>query len=160
MLQFFQEFDEISEHAKNFISSTVVKKKEHRLSADQCVSHPWLTRYSIHSRFSRRVTARGSCTGCSELRMILQFLWTKLCSFGNLVPKKATSQGITNLFVPLCTCCQLSINACCHLFVLSLTTTILHLYRSLVHFVGLKKTVAKMVPGCLRMMKSCHIYFK
>ena len=28
-------------------------------------------------------------------------LWTKLCSFGNLVLKKATSQGITNLFIPL-----------------------------------------------------------
>ena len=28
-------------------------------------------------------------------------LWTKRCSFGNLVLKKATSQGITNLFIPL-----------------------------------------------------------
>ena len=27
-------------------------------------------------------------------------LWTKLCSFGNLVLKKATSKGITNLFIP------------------------------------------------------------
>ena len=36
-------------------------------------------------------------------------LWTKLYSFGNLVPKIATSQGITNLFLLSCTCCQLLI---------------------------------------------------
>ena len=47
---------------------------------------------------------------CSELRMMLQFCGLNLlCSFGNLVPKKATTQGITNLFIPLCTCCQTSI---------------------------------------------------
>ena len=36
-------------------------------------------------------------------------LWTKLCSFGNLVLKKTTSHGITNLYIPSCTCCQLLI---------------------------------------------------
>ena len=41
---FVQEFDEISEAAKDFITSTVVKKKEDRLSADQCLDHPWLKR--------------------------------------------------------------------------------------------------------------------
>ena len=105
-------------------------------------------------------------TGCSELRMILQFcvLWTKLCSFGNvlsctlllvfsglkwhilvtqfpkytwlkrlqtsshlctplsnsylntgnLVPEIAASQEISNLFLLLCTCCQIILNTCCH----------------------------------------------
>ena len=37
-------------------------------------------------------------------------LWTKLCSFGSLVPKIATSKGITNLFLLSCTYCQLLIN--------------------------------------------------
>ena len=46
-------------------------------------------------------------------------LWTKLCSFGNLVPKIAASQGISNLFLFLCTCCQFNINTCCHQFIFS-----------------------------------------
>ena len=46
---------------------------------------------------------------CSELRMILQFCGLN-CSFGNLVPKIATSQGITKVFIVSCTCCQLLIN--------------------------------------------------
>ncbi|GFY59997.1 myosin light chain kinase, smooth muscle [Trichonephila inaurata madagascariensis] len=35
-------FDEISDDAKNFISSLLVKNVRNRLSADQCLKHPWL----------------------------------------------------------------------------------------------------------------------
>ena len=47
-------------------------------------------------------------------------LWTKICSFGNLVPKTATSQGISNLFLLSCTCCHFLINTLLALFLLFL----------------------------------------
>ena len=43
-LSFGKEFDEISDKAKSFITSTIVKKKEDRLDAEQCLEHPWLQR--------------------------------------------------------------------------------------------------------------------
>ena len=36
----------------------------------------------------------------------------------------------------------------------------LFIFRSLVNFVGLEKTVTEMATECLRMMKSCHICIK
>jgi hypothetical protein len=47
----FQEFDEISDNAKSFMTSTVVKRKEDRLTAEQCLSHPWLTRFLCFDLF-------------------------------------------------------------------------------------------------------------
>ena len=43
-LSFGKEFDEISDKAKSFITSTIVKRKEDRLDAEQCLEHPWLQR--------------------------------------------------------------------------------------------------------------------
>ncbi|KAF6216846.1 hypothetical protein GE061_001196 [Apolygus lucorum] len=37
-------FDNISENAKDFITNLLLKKKEARLTADQCLDHPWLRR--------------------------------------------------------------------------------------------------------------------
>ncbi|XP_046388866.1 titin homolog [Ischnura elegans] len=36
-------FEAISEDAKDFISSLLIKRKEKRLTASQCLSHPWLS---------------------------------------------------------------------------------------------------------------------
>lgn len=47
-------FDKISHHAKDFISSLLVLNPEERFSAEQCLNHPWLTdnRVSLHFSFS------------------------------------------------------------------------------------------------------------
>uniref|UniRef100_A0A1B6KRU0 Protein kinase domain-containing protein n=1 Tax=Graphocephala atropunctata TaxID=36148 RepID=A0A1B6KRU0_9HEMI len=39
-------FDAISEGAKDFISSLLVKRKEKRLTADECLQHQWLTQWN------------------------------------------------------------------------------------------------------------------
>ncbi len=35
-------FDNVSEAAKDFIDSLLVKEKERRATADECLAHPWL----------------------------------------------------------------------------------------------------------------------
>ncbi|XP_011864762.1 PREDICTED: myosin light chain kinase, smooth muscle-like isoform X3 [Vollenhovia emeryi] len=39
-------FDAISNDAKNFISSLLVKRKELRMSATQCLEHPWMVQHA------------------------------------------------------------------------------------------------------------------
>lgn len=39
----FQEFDVISSSAKEFISSLLQKSPAKRLTASECLSHPWLS---------------------------------------------------------------------------------------------------------------------
>uniref|UniRef100_A0A0A9VX40 Myosin light chain kinase, smooth muscle n=1 Tax=Lygus hesperus TaxID=30085 RepID=A0A0A9VX40_LYGHE len=39
-----ESFDNISENAKDFITNLLLNKKEARLTADQCLEHPWLRR--------------------------------------------------------------------------------------------------------------------
>lgn len=36
-------FDAVSQEARDFIQALLVKKKEHRLSAKECLETPWLT---------------------------------------------------------------------------------------------------------------------
>ncbi|XP_025785042.1 serine/threonine-protein kinase 17A isoform X3 [Puma concolor] len=42
-----EEFDVVSESAINFIKTLLVKKPEHRATAEECLKHPWLTESSI-----------------------------------------------------------------------------------------------------------------
>ncbi|CAG5126026.1 unnamed protein product, partial [Candidula unifasciata] len=48
-------FDEISDDAKDFISRLLVKRKEHRLLTDQCLSHVWLAQHESGSVRRRRL---------------------------------------------------------------------------------------------------------
>ena len=63
-------------------------------------------------------------------------LWTKLCSFGNLVLKKATSKGITNLFVPLVYLLLIAykytklLKVCTHLHLLKLLNSLTNKHRN------------------------------
>ena len=47
-----EEFDDISEEAKGFIRHLLVGKMEERLTAEECLHHPWL-RYEPNSSFSK-----------------------------------------------------------------------------------------------------------
>lgn len=38
-----EEFDHISDNAKSFILQTVVKDQKKRMTATECLNHPWLT---------------------------------------------------------------------------------------------------------------------
>ena len=46
----FQEFEEISEEAKNFIESLLLKQKRKRLSAKECLDHHWLAKTKHNQR--------------------------------------------------------------------------------------------------------------
>ena len=48
-----EEFDDISEEAKGFIRHLLVGKMEERLTAEECLHHPWL-RYEPKSSFSKK----------------------------------------------------------------------------------------------------------
>ena len=47
---FFQEFEEITEEAKNFIESLLLKQKQKRLSAKECLNHQWLAKTKLNHR--------------------------------------------------------------------------------------------------------------
>lgn len=46
----FQEFEEITEEAKNFIESLLLKQKQKRLSAKECLNHQWLAKTKLNQR--------------------------------------------------------------------------------------------------------------
>ena len=50
MVLIFQEFEEISEEAKNFIESLLLKQKRKRLSAKECLDHHWLAKTKHNQR--------------------------------------------------------------------------------------------------------------
>ncbi|XP_052012952.1 myosin light chain kinase family member 4 isoform X1 [Apodemus sylvaticus] len=47
-----EEFQDISEEAKEFISKLLIKEKSWRLSASEALKHPWLSDHKLHSRLS------------------------------------------------------------------------------------------------------------
>ncbi|XP_031213941.1 myosin light chain kinase family member 4 isoform X5 [Mastomys coucha] len=47
-----EEFQDISEEAKEFIAKLLIKEKSWRISASEALKHPWLSDHKLHSRLS------------------------------------------------------------------------------------------------------------
>ncbi|XP_043860539.1 myosin light chain kinase family member 4 isoform X2 [Dromiciops gliroides] len=47
-----EEFQDISEEAKEFISKLLIKEKSWRISASEALKHPWLSDHNLHRRLS------------------------------------------------------------------------------------------------------------
>ncbi|XP_019607952.2 myosin light chain kinase family member 4 isoform X2 [Rhinolophus sinicus] len=56
-----EEFQNISEEAKEFISKLLIKEKSWRISASEALKHPWLSDHKLHSRLK---TQKKKC--CSD----------------------------------------------------------------------------------------------
>ncbi|ELV13978.1 Myosin light chain kinase family member 4 [Tupaia chinensis] len=51
-----EEFQDISEEAREFISKLLIKEKSWRISASEALKHPWLSDHKLHARLSAQVT--------------------------------------------------------------------------------------------------------
>ncbi|XP_067607950.1 myosin light chain kinase family member 4 isoform X4 [Pseudorca crassidens] len=51
-----EEFQDISEEARGFISKLLIKEKSWRISASEALKHPWLSDHTLRSRLSAQVT--------------------------------------------------------------------------------------------------------
>ncbi|MEJ1284659.1 myosin light chain kinase family member 4 [Cricetulus griseus] len=51
-----EEFQDISEEAKEFISKLLIKEKSWRISASEALKHPWLSDHKLHARLRAQVT--------------------------------------------------------------------------------------------------------
>uniref|UniRef100_A0A8C5KJK0 Myosin light chain kinase family, member 4 n=1 Tax=Jaculus jaculus TaxID=51337 RepID=A0A8C5KJK0_JACJA len=47
-----EEFQDVSEEAREFISKLLIKEKSWRISASQALGHPWLSDHKLHARLS------------------------------------------------------------------------------------------------------------
>ncbi|XP_066480559.1 myosin light chain kinase family member 4 [Tiliqua scincoides] len=50
-----EEFDRVSEEAKDFITKLLVKEKSWRISATACLKHPWLNDQTLHHKLQTQV---------------------------------------------------------------------------------------------------------
>ncbi|KAI4552724.1 hypothetical protein MJT46_017375 [Ovis ammon polii x Ovis aries] len=55
-----QEFQDISEEAREFISKLLIKEKSWRISASEALKHPWLADHKLHSRLSTQKSLASS----------------------------------------------------------------------------------------------------
>nr|XP_010336397.2 myosin light chain kinase family member 4 isoform X1 [Saimiri boliviensis boliviensis] len=57
-----EEFQDISDEAKEFISKLLIKEKSWRISASEALKHPWLSDHKLHSRLNaqKKKKNRGS----------------------------------------------------------------------------------------------------
>ncbi|KAL0623153.1 Myosin light chain kinase family member 4, partial [Plecturocebus cupreus] len=60
-----EEFQDISDEAKEFISKLLIKEKSWRMSASEALKHPWLSDHKLHSRLNAQVTT-ASCSSSSS----------------------------------------------------------------------------------------------
>uniref|UniRef100_A0A8I3WZL0 Myosin light chain kinase family member 4 n=1 Tax=Callithrix jacchus TaxID=9483 RepID=A0A8I3WZL0_CALJA len=60
-----EEFQDISDEAKEFISKLLIKEKSWRISASEALKHPWLSDHKLHSRLNAQVTT-ASCSSSSS----------------------------------------------------------------------------------------------
>ncbi|XP_041331270.1 myosin light chain kinase family member 4 isoform X1 [Pyrgilauda ruficollis] len=60
-----EEFRDVSDEAKDFISKLLIKEKCWRLSAAAALKHPWLTDHKLHCRLQRK--AKGDCVSQAPL---------------------------------------------------------------------------------------------
>ncbi|ELK38542.1 Myosin light chain kinase family member 4 [Myotis davidii] len=56
-----EEFQNISEEAKEFISKLLIKEKSWRISASEALKHPWLSDHKLHLRLKTQVTKALLC---------------------------------------------------------------------------------------------------
>ncbi|XP_040611712.1 myosin light chain kinase family member 4 isoform X2 [Mesocricetus auratus] len=55
-----EEFQDISEEAKEFISKLLIKEKSWRISASEALKHPWLSDHKLHARLSAQNCNSGA----------------------------------------------------------------------------------------------------
>ncbi|KAG3288797.1 myosin light chain kinase family member 4, transcript variant X1 [Ictidomys tridecemlineatus] len=55
-----EEFQDISEEAREFISKLLIKEKSWRISASEALKHPWLSDHKLHSRLKAQKKNRSS----------------------------------------------------------------------------------------------------
>ncbi|XP_064519009.1 myosin light chain kinase family member 4 isoform X2 [Pseudopipra pipra] len=60
-----EEFRNVSDEAKDFISKLLIKEKCWRLSATAALKHPWLTDHQLHYRLQKK--AKGHCVSQAPL---------------------------------------------------------------------------------------------
>ncbi|XP_014727888.1 PREDICTED: myosin light chain kinase family member 4 [Sturnus vulgaris] len=60
-----EEFRDVSDEAKDFISKLLIKEKCWRLSATAALKHPWLTDHKLHCRLQKK--AKGGCVSQAPL---------------------------------------------------------------------------------------------
>ncbi|XP_047415465.1 myosin light chain kinase family member 4 isoform X5 [Sciurus carolinensis] len=73
-----EEFQDISEEAREFISKLLIKEKSWRISASEALKHPWLSDQKLHSRLK----AQENCCGCC----CFEKTWKKISSSDALTP--------------------------------------------------------------------------
>ncbi|XP_025746649.2 myosin light chain kinase family member 4 [Callorhinus ursinus] len=61
-----EEFQDISEEAREFISKLLIKEKSWRISASEALKHPWLSDHKLHSRLT---TQKKNC--CSNAKNLV-----------------------------------------------------------------------------------------
>ncbi|XP_044280497.1 myosin light chain kinase family member 4 [Varanus komodoensis] len=55
-----EEFDRVSEEAKDFITKVLIKEKGWRISATGALKHPWLSDQNLHHKLQAKRKAKGS----------------------------------------------------------------------------------------------------
>ncbi|MBZ3870470.1 Myosin light chain kinase family member 4 [Sciurus carolinensis] len=71
-----EEFQDISEEAREFISKLLIKEKSWRISASEALKHPWLSDQKLHSRLKAQVT-----------RFLFFFLLFSCLPFDDMMPQ-------------------------------------------------------------------------
>ncbi|XP_058410027.1 myosin light chain kinase family member 4 [Diceros bicornis minor] len=61
-----EEFQNISEEAREFISKLLIKEKSWRISASEALKHPWLSDHKLHSRLSAQ-KKKNCCSDTQDL---------------------------------------------------------------------------------------------
>ncbi|KAH0506757.1 Myosin light chain kinase family member 4, partial [Microtus ochrogaster] len=87
-----EEFQNISEEAKEFISKLLIKEKSWRISASEALKHPWLSDHRLHSRL-----AQENCCGCC----CFEKASGKISSSGALTPVMTSSHSTGSLELEL-----------------------------------------------------------
>ncbi|XP_044151428.1 LOW QUALITY PROTEIN: myosin light chain kinase family member 4 [Bufo gargarizans] len=59
------EFQNISEFAKDFISKLLIKEKCWRMSASEAIKHPWLTDSKLHYTINQQVASKKKTKSCT-----------------------------------------------------------------------------------------------
>ncbi|KAM4026591.1 myosin light chain kinase family member 4 isoform 2-T2 [Anomaloglossus baeobatrachus] len=60
-----EEFQNISDHAKDFISKLLIKEKCWRMSASEALKHAWLTDSKMHYVINQKVTTKKNTKNCT-----------------------------------------------------------------------------------------------
>ncbi|XP_075387737.1 myosin light chain kinase family member 4 [Tenrec ecaudatus] len=56
-----EEFQDVSEEAREFISKLLIKEKSWRISASEALKHPWLSDHKLHSRLGAQKLNKKTC---------------------------------------------------------------------------------------------------